>query len=100
MESYVSLSDLKGQLNMVDDYEGEDRYLSGLLEVSQKSVECHIQRTLDAFIMEGRLDPMLRHAILILAAHFYANREPVAYAQPRTIPYTFEYLLQPFKKYT
>lgn len=101
MDLYVSLSELKKQLNIVEDYTGEDTYLSGILEASQSAVEFHIQQPLSAFLKEDEgLEPMLKHAILILASHFYANREPVAYVQPKIIPYTFEYLLQPFKKYT
>lgn len=100
MDLYVSIPELKSQLNIVEDYTGEDMYLTGLLETSQMSVEFHIQQPLRTFVEEKCLNPMLKHAILILASHFYANREPVAYVQPRIIPYTFEYLLQPFKKYT
>ena len=101
MDLYVSLLEFKGQLNIVEDYTGEDTYLSGLLEASQSAVEFHIQQPLSTFLKEDKgLEPMLKHAILILASHFYANREPVAYVQPKIIPYTFEYLLQPFKKYT
>lgn len=101
MYLYVSIPELKSQLNIVEEYTGEDMYLTGLLETSQMSIEFHIQQPLSTFVNEEKsLNPMLKHAILILASHFYANREPVAYVQPRIIPYTFEYLLQPFKKYT
>lgn len=101
MDLYVSLSELKNQLNIVEDYTGEDKYLANLLWTSQIAVEYHIHQELSTFIDEDQaLNPMLKHAILVLASHFYANREPVAYAQPKIIPYTFEYLLQPFKKYT
>lgn len=100
MELYVSTLDLKLQVNLVEDYEGEDLLLNRLLAVAQLSVENHIQQPLENFVEDGNLNPMLVHAILILSAHFYANREPIAYVQPRPVPYTFEYLLQPFKKYT
>ena len=101
MELYVSLSELKSQLNIAEDYSGEDEYLTGLLEASQVAAEYHIQQPLDNFIdTENKLNRMLRHGIRVLAAHFYANRDPVAYVQPKTIPYTLEYLFQPFKKYT
>lgn len=101
MELYVSVDDLKVQVNLVREYRDEDEYLLELLEVAEVSVEKHIQQPLAEFVDEaGKLNPMLRHAIRIIAAHFYANREPVAYGQPHIIPYTLEYLLQPFKKYT
>lgn len=101
MGLYVSLLELKNQLNIVEDYTREDEYLLGLLKTSQVAVEYHIHQPLSTFIdTDKALNPMLKHAILILASHFYANREPIAYVQPKIIPYTFEYLLQPFKKYT
>lgn len=101
MELYVSVDELKFQVNLAREYRDEDEHLLELLEVAEMSIEKHIQQPLTVFVDEsGKLNPMLRHAIRILVAHFYVNREPVAYGQPHIIPYTIEYLLQPFKKYT
>lgn len=101
MELYVSVDELKFQVNLAREYRDEDEHLLELLAVAVVSIEKHIQQPLTEFVDEsGKLNPMLRHAIRILAAHFYVNREPVAYGQPHIVPYTLEYLLQPFKKYT
>ena len=101
MELYATLQMLKEQVNLVEEYTGDDTKLSRLLLTAQESVEKHIQQPLSGFVNEeGELNPMLVHAILIIAAHWYQNSEPVAFVQPRVIPYTYEYLLQPFKKYT
>lgn len=100
MELYISVAELKAHLNIAEEYADEDAQLLRLLKVSHVSVETHICQPLTTFVDEEEgLNPMLSHAILILAGHFYANREPVAFVQPYPIPYTFEYLLQPFKKY-
>lgn len=98
MESYVTVEELKQHLNV--DYDGEEEYLITLLETAVVSVETYIRQPLDVFVKGGKLNPMLLHAIKILAGNFYANREPVAFAQPKPIPYTLEFLLQPFKLYT
>lgn len=99
MELYVTVEELKQHLNI--DYEGEDNHLLSLIETAQVSVETAIQRPLtDRLTQYGELNPMLKHAIKILAGGFYANREPVAYAQPKPIPYTIDYLIKPHIKYT
>jgi uncharacterized phage protein (possible DNA packaging) len=95
---YVTLEEIKQHLNI--DFSDEDSYLSDLIEVAQTSVETYISAPLDDYVAEGKLNPMLRHAIKILAGNFYANREPVAFAEPRSIPYTLDYLVKPFRKYT
>lgn len=101
MELYISVAELKAHLNIAEEYADEDTQLLRLLKVSHVSVETHIRQPLTTFVDEsGELNPMLGHAILIISGHFYATREPVAFVQPHPIPYTFEYLLQPFKKYT
>lgn len=98
MEIYVTVEDIKKHLNI--DYEGEDMYLSDLIETAQASVEAYICQSLDVFVKEGRLNPMLKHAIKVVTANLYANRESVAYAQPKPVPYTLDFLLEPFKQYT
>lgn len=100
MELYVSIEELKAQLNLAEEYSCEDKYLLALLETAQASVETRIQRPLMDRVEEGTLHPMLKHAIKLLAANLYANREPVAYGQPHPIPYTVEYLLTPHIKFS
>lgn len=95
---YVTLEEIKQHLNI--DFSDEDVYLSDLIEVAQTSVEMAISTPLTDYVVGGKLNPMLRHAIKILAGNFYANRESVAYAEPRPIPYTLDYLVKPFRKYT
>lgn len=97
MEIYVTIEDIKKHLNV--DYEGEDTYLSDLIETAQTSVETYICQPLETFVKDGRLNPMLKHAIRVIAANFYANRESVAFAQARPVPYTLDYLLRPFILY-
>ncbi|WP_106831161.1 head-tail connector protein [Parabacteroides pacaensis] len=98
MGLYVTVEDLKQHLNI--DYEGEEGYLVSLIETAEVSVETYIRSPLTEYEKDGKLNPMLVHAIKIFAGNLYANREAVAFVEPRAIPYTLDYLLQPFKKYS
>lgn len=96
---YVSVEDLKKHLNI--DFSDDDAYLTSLIEVAQSSIEMSVCTPLtDYEVIPGTLNPMLVHAIKILAGTFYANREAIAFAEPRPIPYTLDYLVKPFRKYT
>ena len=97
---HVTLELLKAHLR-VDDTE-EDNYLEHLIEVAETSVEKLIQRPLDdkaCLADDGTLAAPLRHGILLVAANLYENREPVAYANARLVPYTLHFLFQPYKLY-
>lgn len=99
MDNYVTLEEIKKHLNI--DFSDDDDYLSDIVLVAQMSVEKAICDSLKTHEDEpGVLNPMLKHAIKILAGNFYANREPVSFATPSVIPYTLAYLIRPFKKYT
>lgn len=101
MEQYVAIEELKRQANLAEEYSGDDAHLVFLIKVAQSSVEHDIQQPLTLFVSEdGELEPMLKHAVMVIANHFYQVREPIAFVQPHPIPYTYQYLLQPFKKYT
>jgi len=96
---YITVEDLKKHLNI--DFSDDDEYLISLIEVAQASIEMYVSTSLSDYeISSGKLNPMLVHAIKILAGTFYANREAVAFAEPRPIPYTLDYLVKPFRKYT
>ena len=100
MELYVTIEELKRQVNLVEEYAGDNEYLDYILKVAHSSVEHDIHQPIGTFEKDGELDPMLRHAILIIASHFYTVREPIAFVQPHIIPFTYQYLIQPFKRYT
>ena len=94
---YITLEDIKKHLNI--DFSDDDAYLKDIVIVAQMSVEKAINTPLSEYEENGMLNPMLKHAIKILAGNFYANREPVSFATPNVIPYTFASIIRPFKKY-
>lgn len=95
---YVTLAEAKKHLNV--DFSDDDDYIEDLISVGEASVEKSIQCPITDYVTDGTLNPMLGHAVKMIAANLYANREPVAFAVPQAIPYTLQYLITPFIKYT
>lgn len=94
---YVDLKLFKKHLNV--DFNEDDEYLESLIQTAQCSIEQYIQRPLSDCKVDGYINPMLKHAIMIFGATLYDNRESVSYGQPKAVPYTLEYLIKPFIKY-
>lgn len=98
MELYVNVEELKAHLNI--DMTSDDEYLEQLSMVAQNSVEKRIQCPLSEYEDENsNLAPSLIHAIKIMVATLYDNREAVSFGQPGPVPYTLDYLITPFIKY-
>ena len=98
---YVTLDILKKHLNIEDDFEGDDEYLMILSGSAEEFVAKYIERDLKEVCEEndGELPLPILHAILILVANFYANRESKAYTQTYSVPLSFDALLGPYKNY-
>lgn len=95
---YVNLAQLKKQCNV--DVSDDDEYMTSLIDVAEAAVENDIQQPLSGLAVEDKLPAPLMHAILLVAANLYNNREPVAFANPQSVPYTLQYLIKPYIKYT
>lgn len=95
---HVSVEEIKKHLNI--DFSDDDEYLASLIETSEASVEMYTSSLLSDYVVEGTLNPMLKHVIKIFAGTLYANRESVSTIEAKPVPYTLEYLIKPFRKYT
>ena len=98
MKEYVTLEELKQHLNV--DFDNDDSYISGLIEPVQLIIESYLNAPLDTFVRDGKIDARIWHAVRILAANYYANREDITFATPNVIPGHITLLLQPLKRYT
>ena len=50
---------------------------------------------------DGTFPKALKHAMMIMIGHFYQNREPIIVGVGiNTIPYSYKYLITPYKHYT
>ena len=101
MAKYTKVEDLQKHLEIDYLEDGDERQLKLLLDASESRIEKEINQPFTGFVdEEGVLDSALVAAILIFAGTLYANREAVAYTNAQPVPYTLNFLLQPFRKYT
>lgn len=98
MTEYVTLDELKQHLNV--DFDTDNEYIRGLIEPVQLLIESYLNAPLEGFVKDGKIDRRIWHAIRILAANYYANREDVVFSTPNIIPGHITALLQPLKRYT
>ena len=98
MKEYVTLEELKQHLNV--DFDNDDAYIQGLIIPVQLSIEAYLSAPIESFVKDDRIDPRIWHAIRIIAANYYANREDITFASPNIIPGHIAFLLQPLKRYT
>lgn len=97
---YIDTVILKKHLNIDETWVEDDEYIKALCLAAENAVENHIARPLSELTDEhGKLPPAVKHAILLLVGHFYANRESVSFATASEIPLAYQYLLQPYKSY-
>lgn len=97
---YLSLEEIKKHLNIDADFVEDDEYLLMLEEVAENAVAIHTDNNLkDLENEEGKLPSALRHALLLLIANYYNNRESVTNVSANNIPFSFNYLIDLFKNY-
>lgn len=92
----ATIEQFKQNLNFEPDYTEEDNYLNMLLQVAEDAVFNYLdKKPIDFEVIPNPIT----FAVIILASQFYENRTPVAFAQAYKIPYSFEFLLSPYKDY-
>lgn len=106
----VTLDELKAQMRV--DFEDEDKIIELYGCAAEDAIIEGTHRTLEELkrmgyaeknggSQEGELFPYrLKLAILILAAHNYRNREPVASIAQNAVPYSLEMYCKPYRKLT
>lgn len=83
-----------------DDFTEDDAYLQHLLDVSRSAVIRATNRDESELISpeNGEIFPELKQAILMLAAHWYNQRESVSAVQMHEVPSSMDALVKPFRK--
>lgn len=95
----VSLALFKKHVR-ADDFADDDEYLEHLLEVAETSVIIATNRTAEELCESGDGDfpkPLIQ-AIMMLAAHWYNQRESVSGVQMHEVPDTLQALVKPYRK--
>ena len=97
--AYTTLSELKKHLNIETTFTDDDSYLTTLADVAELSVNDYCNGGLTDFT-SATIPITVKQAILLLAGHLYVTRTLVSFAQGYEIPYSFKFLLNPYRVYT
>lgn len=95
----VSLSLFKKHVR-ADDFADDDEYLSHLLEAAEVSVVTATHRTREELMEMGadRFPTPLVQAVMMLAAHWYNQRESVSSVQMHEVPDSLQALVKPYRR--
>lgn len=90
---------LKKHVN-ADDITADDMYLQHLLDTAVSVVLGQVNRTLPELeeLGGGEVPLPAAHAVLMLAAHWYNQREVATTAQMHAVPYAVDTLLMPLRR--
>ena len=82
-----------------DDF-ADDEYLEHLLETAESAVITATNRTQEelAQMGGGAVPAPIKHAILMLGAHWYNQRESVSSVQMHAVPDSLQALIKPYRK--
>lgn len=83
-----------------DDFCEDDEYLEHILQVAEQAVVLATNRTEDELeeLGNGAFPISLKQAIMLLAAHWYNQRESVSNTQMHAVPDTLQALIKPYRK--
>ena len=96
--AYFTLAELKRNLNIEQEFTDDDLLLNSLMNVATLSVQNYCNLGLSGYT--GTTAPVVvKQAAIMIASHLYINRTPVTYGSPIEIPYTFRFLLDPYKNF-
>ena len=89
---------LKKQVR-ADDFYQDDAYLQHLLDSATETIVTYTNREKAELVDdEGNLPKMLQQATLMLAAHWYNQRESVSTVVMHEVPDSIQTLVKPFRK--
>lgn len=83
-----------------DDFADDDEYLEHLLATAEESVITATNRTEQELRANnaGEFPTPLKHAVMMLAAHWYNQRESVSSVQMHEVPDSLQALVKPYRK--
>ncbi len=96
----VSLALFKKHVR-ADDFADDDEYLEHLLETAESAVITATNRAQEELVQLGggtEVPAPIRHAVLMLGAHWYNQRESVSSVQMHNVPDSLQALIKPYRK--
>ena len=95
---YITVEDVNRHLYI--DFEADDYIIADYIDAAQSIIEKYLNVKLCDLVIDERLPYPILQAIKIMVGNLYNNREGVSFnAVPYRVPFSFEYLLQPYKSY-
>lgn len=81
-----------------DDFDDDDPYLEHLLDTAVQTVITATRRSERELTEDngGEFPRPLVHAVLMLAGHWYNQREAVGYTHMQEVPYSMQALIKPY----
>jgi uncharacterized phage protein (predicted DNA packaging) len=95
----ININKLKAQLNIELDYLDDDAILQHLLNVATLGVQTYLGTNALTGYTSTNTPVTIEQAVIMLAAHYYINRNIVSYAQGTEVPLSFKWLLDPYRDY-
>lgn len=96
----VSLALFKKHVR-ADDFADDDEYLQHLLDTAESAVITAANRTKEELAQMGNghdVPTPIKHAIMMLGAHWYNQRESVSNVQMHAVPDSLQALIKPYRK--
>lgn len=94
--AYCTIHEIKRQLNIETTYVDDDPILQDLIAVASLSIDLYCNGGLSGYT-EQNIPITIKQATLLMAAHWYLNRQIVSFAKGEEIPYSFRFLVDPYK---
>lgn len=95
----ININQLKEQLNIEESYNDDNVILQHQLNVAKEAVERYLGTNALTGYTTTTIPISIEQATIMLAAHFYINRNMVAFAKGEEVPYSFKFLLDPYKDF-
>lgn len=97
----ITLAEAKRHLNIEDDFEDDDQYITSLIAVAQEVVSQDICVPLAELGGEtGEVPAPLRQAMLLLIGNYYASRESVAFGVLVQDTKAYKHLIALYRDYS
>lgn len=95
----VSLALFKKHVR-ADDFADDDEYLEHLLEAAETAVITATNRSQEELeqMGGGKMPTPIKHAIMLIGAHWYNQRESVSSVQMHAVPDSLQALIKPYRK--
>ena len=97
--AYTLLAAVKAHLNIETAFTDDDTYLTSLIGVAELSIREYCCWA-EAEYPDADIPVTIKQAALLLIGQLYTTRTIVSFAQGYEIPYSFKFILNPYRNYT